>query len=310
MNKKTLAALALAMGIVAAPNAFADNHMMRGDDKGGMRMERPDKKMSRDAKAGNQGEHVGAVANEYLQSILGMTAEQFRAELQSGKSVKDIVTAKGLDFDTVMKQVRDKHEADMKAKLAQQVKDGKITQAQADEMMKQRAEVETKRLVTMAAALGTTVDKLKTDIASGKKLDETLTSLGLTRAQAMQKIRDAHRSEIKAKLAADVQSGKITQTQADEMLKKMIANETARDTAVAKALGVSIDELTVMVASGKTIEQIATEKGISAETVKKTIEAEMKSIGKGEKKGFVSKIKNIFKKKPITSVSTTVAPTQ
>jgi hypothetical protein len=302
MNKKTLAALALAMGIVAAPSAFADNDMVRGvDDKGGMRMEKKGFKEGRpekmDDKMGNRGEHTGIVADQYLQSILGMTAEQFRAELQSGKSVKDIITAKGLNFETVMKQVRAKHESDMKAKLAADVASGKITQAQADQMLKQRVDAEMKQLTTMATALGTTVDKLKADLASGKKLDETLKSLGLTRVQAMQKIRDAHQAEMKAKLAADVTSGKITQTQADEMLKKMVANETARDTAVAAALGITIDELTAMTASGKTIEQIATEKGISPETVKKAITTEMKNMGKGEKKGIVQKIKGLFQKK-------------
>jgi lambda repressor-like predicted transcriptional regulator len=288
-----------------APNAFADNEMMRGDDKGGMRMEKMGEKMK--DKMGNKGEHMGQVADQYLQSILGMTTEQFRAELQSGKTVKDIIAAKGLNFETVMKQVREKHEADMKTKLAADVASGKITQAQADQMLKQRTEMETKQLTLMATALGTTVDKLKADITSGKSIDETIKSLGLTKAQAMQKIRDARMADMKTKLAADVASGKITQAQADQMLKKMIDNETKRDTVVAKALGITVDELTALTASGKTIEQIATEKGISADTIKKTIDNQMQELGKDKKKGIVKKIKNMFKKK--TAAPAVVAPT-
>ena len=220
MNKKTLMALALAMGIIAAPSAFADNHEMRtGDDRGGMRMGEMRDNMKKDMKdkMGNKGEHMGQVADQYLQSILGMTADQLKTELGSGKTIKDIITAKGLNFETVMKQVRDKHEADMKAKLQ-----------------------------------------------------------------------------------ADVTSGKITQAEADKMLQKMIDNENRRDTAAAKALGMSMDEFTVMTANGKTIEQIASEKGLSMDTIKKSIGEQMQEIGKEQKKGIVAKIKKMFNKKPKT----------
>jgi len=303
MNKKTLMALALAMGIIAAPSAFADNHEMRtGDDRGGMRMGEMRDNMKKDMKdkMGNKGEHMGQVADQYLQSILGMTADQLKTELGSGKTIKDIITAKGLNFETVMKQVRDKHEADMKAKLQADVTSGKITQTQADQMLKQRKEAEMKQLTIMATALGTTVEKLQADIKSGKSIDETIKSLGITKEAAMQKIRDARRADMKAKLQADVTSGKITQAEADKMLQKMIDNENRRDTAAAKALGMSMDEFTVMTANGKTIEQIASEKGLSMDTIKKSIGEQMQEIGKEQKKGIVAKIKKMFNKKPKT----------
>jgi hypothetical protein len=242
---------------------------------------------------GNRGEHGGPVNNVKLQKILGMSADQIKSALQSGKTVKDLITAKGLDFTTTMKQLRADHESEMKSKLAEDVKSGKITQAQADAIEAKKKEYELQRITTFAGALGTTVEKIKADMETGKPLDETLASLGITKAQAMQKIRDARKSEMKSKLAEDVKSGKITQTQADAMLKKMTENEARRDTVVAKALGMTVEEFTTAIAAGKTIDTIITEKGLSKDIVKAAIEANMPE--KKKNKGFFGKVRSFLK---------------
>lgn len=216
MNKKKMFVLALAMGIISAPAAFADTHVNTPKEKKSDRLSKYSEKAPRE----NQGQHTGQIADQYLQSILGMTADQLKAELQSGKTIKDIITAKGLSFETVMKQVREKHEADMKSKLD-----------------------------------------------------------------------------------ADVKSGKITQAQADAMLQKMNDNEIKRDEAMSKALGISVADLTTLTAGGKTIEEIATEKGLTKESIKKALETANKPVSKGQKKGIIKKIKQFLT--PTTPVTST-----
>lgn len=71
-----------------------------------------------------------AGADEVVQKLLGMTAEQLQAERLAGKSLVDIASAKGVSEDTLIAAIVESH----KATLAQLVADGKLTQAQADAM--------------------------------------------------------------------------------------------------------------------------------------------------------------------------------
>jgi hypothetical protein len=67
---------------------------------------------------------------------LGLTPEQLFAELHAGKSLSDIATAKGIDLQKVYDAMNaDRIEA-MKASIQQAVKDGKMTQEQADWLLK------------------------------------------------------------------------------------------------------------------------------------------------------------------------------
>jgi polyhydroxyalkanoate synthesis regulator phasin len=61
---------------------------------------------------------------------LGMTTEQLTSELKAGKSIADIAKAKNVDLKTV----RDAVIAAEKAAIDQAVKNGKLTQTQADKM--------------------------------------------------------------------------------------------------------------------------------------------------------------------------------
>jgi len=63
---------------------------------------------------------------------LGMTPEQLFSELHSGKSLSDIATAKGVDLQKVYDAMNADRVAAMKASIEQAVKDGTMTQAQAD----------------------------------------------------------------------------------------------------------------------------------------------------------------------------------
>jgi hypothetical protein len=63
---------------------------------------------------------------------LGLTSEELRTQVQSGKTITEIATAKKVDVKTVQAAVL----AAYKTQLEAAVKAGKLTQAQADERLK------------------------------------------------------------------------------------------------------------------------------------------------------------------------------
>ena len=72
------------------------------------------------------GEHLDAIS-----SLLGITSDELKTELRSGKSLAEIATDKGVDTQRVIDAIV----ADEKTEIAQAVTDGTITQAQADTML-------------------------------------------------------------------------------------------------------------------------------------------------------------------------------
>jgi len=67
---------------------------------------------------------------------LGLTPEQFFSELHSGKTVEDIAKEKSVDLQTVQDAAKAAQTAAQKSAIEQAVKDGKLTQEQADWMLK------------------------------------------------------------------------------------------------------------------------------------------------------------------------------
>ncbi|OPX90151.1 hypothetical protein [Pelotomaculum sp. PtaB.Bin117] len=64
-------------------------------------------------------------------SLLNMTTDNIKSEMQSGKTIEQIVTEHGM----TMEQFDEKMLAKRKADIAQAVADGKMTQEQADRML-------------------------------------------------------------------------------------------------------------------------------------------------------------------------------
>ncbi|MBU5352671.1 gas vesicle protein GvpG [Paenibacillus barcinonensis] len=64
-----------------------------------------------------------------LASLLGVTASELTSSLQNGKSLAEIATAQNVNVQTLIQQLVNARKAD----LQQELKDGKITQAQYDE---------------------------------------------------------------------------------------------------------------------------------------------------------------------------------
>lgn len=134
---------------------------------------------------------------------------------------------------------------DMKARLAADVAAGKITQAQADakiadmanhkgklefgksqateanETVEQKSEREQKMANDLASALGTTQADILAKLAAGSSPKDIIAASGKDVATIEAKLDAIRQADMKARLAADVASGKITQAQADQMTTDM-----------------------------------------------------------------------------------------
>ncbi|OPY58361.1 MAG: hypothetical protein A4E55_00945 [Pelotomaculum sp. PtaU1.Bin035] len=66
-----------------------------------------------------------------IASILGITADELKAEMESGKNVEQIATEHGMTMD----QIHEKMLELKKTEISQAVTDGKISQEQADKML-------------------------------------------------------------------------------------------------------------------------------------------------------------------------------
>ena len=70
----------------------------------------------------------GGMQLSTIATALGMTEADLRTELQAGKSIADVASAKSVSLDTIVNAVVTAEQA----RLQQAVTDGKLTQAQAD----------------------------------------------------------------------------------------------------------------------------------------------------------------------------------
>ncbi len=83
---------------------------------------------------GPRGGHFGDPANAphvIAAKLLGLDEAALRTELQAGKTIADLATSKGVALTTISSAILDAQKAD----LAKAVTDGKLTQAQADQML-------------------------------------------------------------------------------------------------------------------------------------------------------------------------------
>jgi hypothetical protein len=102
----------------------------RGPDGGGSR----DGGRDGGRNGGPNGDHMtgGPALMDATAKALGLTSEELRTQVQSGKTITEIATAKKVDVKTVQAAVL----AAYKTQLDAAVKAGKLTQAQADERLK------------------------------------------------------------------------------------------------------------------------------------------------------------------------------
>lgn len=168
-------------------------------------------------------------------TALGISEADLVAELQAGKSIADVASAKGVDLDTVI----DALYADLKAHIDAHVAEGKLTQEQADARL---ADAKT-RITTLvntagplrgkgmggkgghmghrgapkfatddlAKVLGLSLEELNTELQAGK----TLAQIAESKNVSIDKVKDQLLADFTAKEQAEVAEGKHTQEEVD-----------------------------------------------------------------------------------------------
>lgn len=168
---------------------------------------------------------------------LGMTEAELKAELQGGKSLKQIADAKNVNIDTVIAKMT----AAVKAHLDAEVASGEHTQAEADAKL---AEFQTRvtemvnktglphrggkgehggrgghgpakfATTNLATVLKLTEAELQTELKAGK----TLTQIAAAQNVDIADVKSVLESDFKAHLDEEVASGEHTQAEADAKL--------------------------------------------------------------------------------------------
>ena len=171
---------------------------------------------------------------------LGITEAQLRAELENGKTLAQVANA----HDKTAGGLVDALVADAKTKLDAAVKAGRLTQSQANDMLSDLKEHLTDFVNGKAPArpfgpggfrhhggpdldaaakyLGLTEAQLRTELQSGKTLAEVAKAHGKTAAGLV----DAVLAQAKTKVDEAVKAGKLTQSEANEMLAGLEARIT------------------------------------------------------------------------------------
>ncbi len=156
-------------------------------------------------------------------------AYQFKDGALYDSFVAKLAANLGLEQDKVSTGLEDTK----KQMLDEAVQQGKLTREQADKIAagkgmclrgldfgQDREPIFNDRVFKtdgLAGILGMTDEQLKTELQSGKKIDQIVSEHGLTMEQFKQKMIESRKEAI-AKLVTD---GKITQEQADRMLQKL-----------------------------------------------------------------------------------------
>lgn len=161
-------------------------------------------------------EEDGKGGNESLLTLLKIDSATLQSELRAGKSLADIAKEKGVDRQKVV----DLLVAQQKARLAQAVKDGKVTQEQAakwSEGLKERTErfvdgkgffkhrhgrmghVKT-HLDDTAQALGMSSQQLIDELKKGKSIAQIGKERGLSEETIVSRLLEKEKKRIQARI--------------------------------------------------------------------------------------------------------------
>ena len=159
----------LVVGVIGATNAFAQGSydlMQHGRGPGG---------------PGGRG--LGQAELEAAAKILGMTADELSTALQSGKTLEQLATEKGVDFQAV-----------------RPLRLGSV------------------ELEAAAKALNMTTNELTAAMQSGKTLEQVASDQSVDIADVQAAIQAAHATELRDRISQAVTAGTITQENADWLL--------------------------------------------------------------------------------------------
>ena len=265
-----------------------------------------------------------AIASDAVAKVLGLTADELKAQLESGKSLADIAKTQSVDIAKVKQAIID----DFTARETAEVAAGEHTQAEVDQKI---ADLKAKiddivngvkpagmpggkgdhgprggmiASDAVAKVLGVTAEELRTELQSGKSIADVAKAKGVD----IEKVKTAMLEDFTSKEQAEVAAGEHTQAEVDAKIAEfktrlddivngvrpagMPGDMGGRDggkgghgprggmvasDAVAKALGITAEELRTELQSGKSIADVAKAKGVDVEKVKAAITADLKA---------------------------------
>lgn len=133
---------------------------------------------------------LGSAELEAAAKVLGMTTDDLSAALKEGKTLEQLATEKGVDFQTVQDAIR----------AARPLRLGST------------------ELDAAAKALDMTTDELSTALKDGKTLQELADAAGVDLQTVQDAIKAAHTTEMRTQIEQAVTDGNMTQEKADWLL--------------------------------------------------------------------------------------------
>lgn len=150
-------------------------------------------------------------ALDLLSEELDMTTEEIAAELQTGISVAELAENHGLDIDVIIDA------------LVEQARE-RITERLNTPWSEARSSRSHPMLDDIAEALGMTSDEVLAELETGISLAELAENHGVD----VQVVIDAWMADMQTRMDEAVETGRLTQEQADEMLSHMEEQITER----------------------------------------------------------------------------------
>ncbi|MCE1253235.1 MAG: hypothetical protein LWX83_06750 [Anaerolineae bacterium] len=167
-----------------------------------------------------------------LAQALNMSVDELKTEIKSGKNVAQLAEEKGVDLDTLVKDLTQKAQT----RLQQSVSQGKITQAQADRRLKTLqdglkkwfnsgrppARVKADLMVIrdakiVAEKLGLTEVELFKAVKNGSSVAQLAEQKGIDLDEVVQAVLNKHAES----LQKAVDAGKLSQAQMDQRLETL-----------------------------------------------------------------------------------------
>lgn len=186
---------------------------------------------------------AGGGGQEAIAEKLGMTVDELQAALKDGKSIADLAEEQGVALKDLKAASDAARQAAMRTAIEQAVTDGKITREQADWMLEGLDKGLSGRggwfgrgrfglgglgkdtsqpgLEAAAKALNLSVDEMSLQMWGGRSLADLAKKQGVELEDVQAAIEAARKEAMRAQIAAAVADGKLTQEQADWMLKGM-----------------------------------------------------------------------------------------
>ena len=224
-KQKTIAAVALTAALAGGAlfGATLGNPLASGAQDNPSTTTTTPKSSDQGGRPDGRGPRMGGGLDlEVAAKTLGLSTDELRTQLQSGKSLADIAKAEGVDKQKLIDALvaaGEKRLDEAKAELPDRIAEAiEATPGQGGFGHGGPGEGGPRgrgpALDVAAKALGMTVEDLQAQLQDGKTIAEVAKAKGVD----VQKVIDALVADAKAKTAAAVKAGKLTQAEADQRL--------------------------------------------------------------------------------------------